>query len=472
MAVTPSVVWFRDDLRLDDNPALCAAIRRDGPVVAVYVLDEESAGFRPYGGAAKWWLHNSLVSLAKGLDERGAELVLRRGPAEQVLPLVVAETGAGAVFWNRRYGAAERAVDARLKTALRVVDVDVASFAATLLYEPWAIANGQGAPYSVFTPFWRACQAAPPPRAPFDSPAAIDGWVGQVATDNLDGWRLLPTKPDWAGGFRESWEPGEASAHRLLEQFLSDKLDDYADERDIPGQSATSGLSPHLRWGEISPYRVLHETEEARRGATGRRAEGATRFVTELGWREFASHVLFATPDLATVNWRREFDAFPWPPLNEDALRAWQRGRTGIPIVDAGMRELWRTGAMHNRVRMIVASFLIKNLLIDWRQGEQWFWDTLVDADAANNAFNWQWIAGSGADAAPYFRIFNPELQAKKFDPHGEYIRQNVPEWGTDAYPQPIVDLAETRKAALAAYDVVTRAKRASGETQDPDTAV
>jgi deoxyribodipyrimidine photo-lyase len=463
MAVTPSVVWFRDDLRLDDNPALLAAIRRGEPVVAVYVLDEESAGIRPYGGAAKWWLHGSLASLARGLVELGARLVLRRGPAESILPSLVAETGAGAVFWNRRYGAAERAVDARLKTALRNEGVEVASFAASLLYEPWVIANGQGAPYSVFTPFWRACQQAPPPRAPMDAPTAIGGWAGQVATDAFDGWGLLPTRPDWAGGLRDAWEPGEASAHRLLEEFLTDKLEVYADERDVPAQSATSGLSPHLRWGEISPHRVLHETEAARRGASGGAAAGATLFVTELGWREFASHVLFAAPDLATVNWRREFDAFPWPPLNEEALRAWQRGRTGIPIVDAGMRELWRTGSMHNRVRMIVASFLTKNLLNDWRLGEQWFWDTLVDADAASNAFNWQWVAGSGADAAPYFRIFNPELQAKKFDPHGEYIRQNVPEWGTDAYPAPIVELAGTRRAALGAYEVVTSAKRESG---------
>jgi deoxyribodipyrimidine photo-lyase len=460
MAVTPSVVWFRDDLRLDDNPALLAAIRRGDPVVAVFVLDEESEGIRPHGGAARWWLHQSLESLSAGLADVGARLILRRGPAEQILPALVAEVGAGAVFWNRRYGAAERAVDARLKTALRDDDVEVASFAASLLHEPWTIATGQGTPYSVFTPFWRACQAAPPPRPPFDPPTAIDGWDGRAASDDLDDWGLLPTRPDWAAGLRDAWEPGEASAHRLLEEFLTEKLDDYADDRDVPAQAATSGLSPHLRWGEISPYRVLHETEQSRRDASGRAAAGATRFVTELGWREFASHVLFVAPELATVNWRREFDAFPWPPLDEEALDAWQRGRTGIPIVDAGMRELWRTGAMHNRVRMIVASFLTKNLLIDWRLGEQWFWDTLVDADAASNAFNWQWVAGSGADAAPYFRIFNPELQAKKFDPHGEYIRQNVPEWGTENYPEPIVDLAETRRAALAAYEVVNRAKR------------
>lgn len=460
MAVTPSVVWFRDDLRLDDNPALHAAVERGGPIVAVYILDEESPGIRPHGGAARWWLHQSLASLAGTLEKAGARLILRSGAAEQVLPEVVAETGAEAVFWNRRYGQAERAVDARLKTRLRDDRLDVSSFAGSLLYEPWTIATGQGTPYSVFTPFWRACQAAPPPRAPVGAPESLDGWTGEIDSDALGGWALEPTRPDWAGGLREVWEPGEASAHALLDEFLAEKLDAYDDERDIPAQAATSRLSPHLRWGEISPHRVLHETGLARRGATGRRAASASRFLTELGWREFCSHVLFAAPDLATVNWRREFDAFPWPPLDPSALEAWQAGTTGIPIVDAGMRELWRTGSMHNRIRMVVASFLTKNLLIDWRLGEQWFWDTLVDADAASNAFNWQWVAGSGADAAPYFRVFNPELQAKKFDPHGEYIRQNVPEWGTDAYPQPIVDLAESRKAALAAYDVVTRAKR------------
>lgn len=460
MAVTPSVVWFRDDLRLDDNPALTAAVERGGPVVAVFVLDEESDGIRPHGGAARWWLHQSLTSLTADLAAAGVRLILRRGPAEAVIAGLVDETDAGAVFWNRRYGQAERAIDAGIKTRLRDDGLEVSSFAGSLLYEPWTIATGQGTPYSVFTPFWRACQAAPPPRAPVDAPDALDGWDGDALGDDLDGWRLEPSHPDWAGGLREAWQPGEASAHRLLEAFLADNLDGYADERDLPAQQSTSRLSPHLRWGEISPHRVLHETDAARRGATGRRAEGATRFLTELGWREFCSHVLFAAPDLATVNWRREFDAFPWPPLDRAALTAWQRGLTGIPIVDAGMRELWRTGSMHNRVRMVVASFLTKNLLIDWRLGEQWFWDTLVDADAASNAFNWQWVAGSGADAAPYFRIFNPELQAKKFDPHGEYIRQNVPEWGTDDYPQQIVDLAETRKAALAAYDAVTRSKR------------
>lgn len=458
MAVTgPAVVWFREDLRLDDNPALSAAAQSGRPLVAVYLLDDVSPGVRPLGGAARWWLHQSLTSLARSLAEHGVELVLRRGAAGEEIPRLVRETGAEAVFWNRRYGAAERSVDADLKAQLREDEVEVASFAAALLFEPWTITTGSGTPYSVFTPFWRACLASAPPRAPFDEPEAITGWTEKVATDRLETWQLEPTKPDWAGGLREAWQPGEASAHSLLHGFLTDKLAAYDDERDLPAEEATSGLSPHLRWGEISPHRIWAETDLVRRSASAREAASASRFLTELGWREFCYHVLFAAPDLATVNWRRGFDAFPWPPLDEGALAAWQQGRTGVPIVDAGMRELWRTGAMHNRIRMVVASFLTKNLLIDWREGERWFWDTLVDADSAANAFNWQWVAGSGADAAPYFRIFNPELQAKKFDPHGEYIRKNVPEWGTDAYPEPIVDLAETRRAALAAYDAVKR---------------
>ena len=455
----PSIVWFRDDLRLADNPALHAAVERGRPIVAVYVLDEESAGIRPIGGAARWWLHGSLVSLADSLESLGARLTLRRGPAEAVLTGLAASVGAGAVFWNRRYGAAERAVDARLKTGLRQSGLSADSFAGSLLHEPWTIQTGQGGSYSVFTPFWRACQAAPPPRPPYPAPAALAGYLGTLPSDDLADWALLPERPDWAAGLRAAWQPGEASAQRLLDGFLRDALPRYADERDEPARAATSRLSPHLRWGEISPFQIWHATEWARIGLTGRAQESASRFLTEVGWREFAHHVLFNAPDLATVNLRPEFDAFPWPPLDRTALAAWQQGRTGFPLVDAGMRELWRTGSMHNRVRMVTASFLIKNLLIDWREGEAWFWDTLVDADAASNPFGWQWVAGSGADAAPYFRVFNPELQAKKFDPQGEYIREFVPEWGTDAYPAPIVDLGETRQAALAAYEQIKGGK-------------
>ncbi|MGK3947612.1 cryptochrome/photolyase family protein [Microbacterium sp. K2] len=441
---SPSLVWLRDDLRLADNPALRAAIDRGEPLVVLYVLDEESPGIRPLGGAARWWLHHSLASLSDALDERGATLTLRRGPAERVVRETVSDTGATAVFWNRRYGGAERDIDTNLKTSLRDDGREVTSFQASLLHEPWTVRTGSGTHFSVFTPFWRACLALPTPRAPLPTPRSLDGVARPPASDDLDDWNLLPTRPDWAGGLRETWEPGEPAARARLHSFLHDDIGSYDRARDEPSAGATSLLSPRLRWGELSPFTVWHEAVDA---------DGAAGFLSELGWREFAWHTTFHSPDVATVNLRRQFDAFPWPPLDPAQLDAWQHGDTGVPLVDAGMRELWHTGFMHNRVRMVTASFLVKNLLIDWRRGEEWFWDTLVDADGASNPFNWQWVAGSGADAAPYFRVFNPELQAKKFDPRGLYISQ----WASDAPTEPIVDLAATRKAALAAYDVVKR---------------
>jgi len=444
-------VWLRDDLRLADNPALRAAIDRGEPVVALYVLDEESPGFRALGGAARWWLHHSLASLAERLAERGATLVLRRGPAARVVREAVTDAAASAVFWNRRYGGPEREVDAALKAGLRADGVEASSFAGSLLFEPGTVSTGAGTPYSVFTPFWRACLALPSPRAPIAAPRDVAGPRHPLSSDDLDEWGLLPRDPDWAGGLREAWVPGEPAARRRLREFLAEELGAYDRARDEPAAGATSLLSPRLRWGELSPHTVWHETV-----ATG----GGGRFLSELGWREFAWHTLFRFPDLATRNLRPEFDAFPWPASDPDLLEAWQRGRTGVALVDAGMRELWRTGFMHNRVRMVAASFLVKNLLIDWRRGEQWFWDTLVDADAASNPFNWQWVAGSGADAAPYFRVFNPDLQARKFDPDRRYVRQWAPEHVSDDPPESLVDLVESRKAALNAYEQVRRAAR------------
>lgn len=448
---SPSIVWFRDDLRLADNPALRAAIERGEAVIALYVLDEESPGIRALGGAARWWLHHSLASMDERLRERGGALVLRRGPAERIVREMVTEVGAGAVYWNRRYGGAERAIDSALKASLRAEGLEVASFAGSLLHEPWTVTTGSGTHYSVFTPFWRACLALPAPRAPLPEPRTVEGPQRTPATEALEDWSLLPTAPDWADGLRETWEPGEPAARRRLRHFLDEDLGHYDRARDEPASGATSRLSPHLRWGEISPFTVWHE-------AVG--VDGAGGFLSELGWREFAWHTLYHSPDLASENLRPEFDAFPWPPLDPTHLDAWQHGETGVPLVDAGMRELWHTGYMHNRVRMVVASFLVKNLLIDWRRGEEWFWDTLVDADEASNPFNWQWVAGSGADAAPYFRVFNPELQAKKFDPQNLYISR----WAADAPAEPIVDLGDTRKAALAAYDVVKRTPRTRRE--------
>lgn len=454
---SPSIVWFRDDLRLADNPALRAAIDRGEPIVALFVLDEESDEVRALGGAAKWWLHGSLSSLAERLSERGTTLVLRRGRAEDIVPAVVRDIGAGAIFWNRRYGH-ERDLDARLKSALREDGVEVGSFAASLLFEPWTVRTGSGTPYSVFTPFWRACQELPAPRQPLPEPREIAGPRAHPDSDALEDWGLLPQHPDWAQGLRDTWEPGEPAARARLREFLDEDLGDYDRARDEPSADATSRLSPRLRWGEVSPFQVWHETV-AHRG-TGAHAASASRFLSELGWREFAWHTLFHFPDLATKNWRAQFDAFPWPRLKPTHLEAWQRGRTGVALVDAGMRELWHTGVMHNRVRMVVGSFLVKNLLIDWRHGEQWFWDTLVDADAASNPFNWQWVAGSGADAAPYFRIFNPERQRDRFDPHDAYVREWAPEHVSSDPPQPIVDLSDTRRQALDAYDAVKRAAR------------
>jgi deoxyribodipyrimidine photo-lyase len=449
----PALVWLRDDLRLADNPALRAAVDRGGPVVVLYLL-EDGPGIRPIGGAGRWWLHHSLDALAAALEQRGGRLTLRRGEAAEVVPRVIAETGADAVFWNRRYGAA-REIDAALKARLRDDGLEVDSFAANLLVEPWTVLTDQGTPYRVFTPFWKAAREREF-RDPVAEPRTVEAPSGTVASDELDDWGLLPTHPDWAEGLRETWTPGERGAHARLEHFAEATLADY-DQRDEPAQEATSLLSPHLSFGEISPVQIWRRLHGELSPAA--RRNGA-KFFSELGWREFNYNILFHRPEVATVNIRPQFDAFPWSEPDEAALEAWRTGRTGIPLVDAGMRELWRTGYMHNRVRMITASFLIKNLLVDWRVGEQWFWDTLVDADEASNPGNWQWVAGSGADAAPYFRVFNPERQAERFDPHGEYIRRWVPEVGTADYPEPIVDLAATRREALDAYEAVKAAGR------------
>ncbi|MBG6084568.1 cryptochrome/photolyase family protein [Zhihengliuella flava] len=452
-----TLVWFRDDLRLADHPALRAALEKEGPVICLYVLDEESAGVRSLGGAARWWLHHSLEALADRVQDRGGTLVLRRGPAADVVPEVADAAGADAVFWNRRYGGAEREVDSSVKDTLRQAGIEAHSFAGSLLFEPWTITTGQGGHYKVFTPFWKACLAEPPPRAPLPEPREVPGPASPPASDDLDAWGLTPTAPDWAGGLREAWEPGELAARRRLRDFLEQDVDEYDRARDEPAAGTTSLLSPHLRFGEISPYTVWHEAVSSGRDVGG--------FLSEIGWREFAWHTLYHFPALARENLNARFDAFPWPELNEDHLRFWQQGRTGVALVDAGMRELWETGTMHNRVRMVVASYLVKNLMIDWRHGEEWFWDTLVDADEASNPFNWQWVAGSGADAAPYFRIFNPETQAKKFDPQHQYVGRWAPEYvsGDELLPEPLVDLRASRQQALDAYEEVKGASNERG---------
>jgi deoxyribodipyrimidine photo-lyase len=458
---SPSIVWFRDDLRASDNPALHAAAERGEPIVCVYVLDDAGTEIRPLGGAARWWLHHSLQALSASLAEIGLELTLRRGPAQAELDRLVHESSAGAVFWNRRYGEAERAIDAAIKSSLRDRGIEARSSQASLLFEPWTIMTGQNAPYRVFTPFYRSCLAEPEPRRPLPAVEGVEPHAG-VASDELGDWALLPTRPDWAGGLREAWTPGERTGLERLRSFLRDELSSYVAEQDLPAQDATSGLSPYLRWGEVSPFQVWHGTRAHvasldRRTAEGARAaDAAAAFLRQLVWREFSYHLLFHWPSITHANMRPAFDDFPWNEPDDVVMGAWQQGRTGIPLVDAGMRELWQTGIMHNRVRMVVASFLVKNLRIDWREGERWFWDTLVDADAAANSVNWQWVAGSGVDAAPYFRVFNPELQASKFDPAREYIRRFVPEIDDETYPPPLVDLKESRRAALDAYATIS----------------
>jgi deoxyribodipyrimidine photo-lyase len=476
-AGAPVLLWFRQDLRLIDNPALAAAVATGRPVIPVFVLDEHAAGRWAPGGAARWWLHVSLAALAGALVERGSRLVLRRGRAVDVIPRLVEETGAVAVHASRLYEPWARASDAAVAAALKRRGVAIHGANTALLFEPWTVRTQAGGPFGVYTPFSRACFAAGPPPRPLPAPAHIPRPEHLPPSEALDDWGLLPTSPDWAGGLRATWRPGEDGAQGRLERFLAHGLEDYDTDRNRPDRDATSGLSPHLHWGEISPRQVWHAAEAA--GAPRRR--GTETFLKELLWREFSYHLLWHNPEMPEQPLKEAFRNFPWrndPP----ALRAWQRGRTGYPIVDAGMRQLWHTGWMHNRVRMIVASFLIKHLLIPWQEGEAWFWDTLVDADLAANSASWQWVAGCGADAAPYFRIFNPVLQGRKFDPEGAYVRRWVPElahlpaahihapWEAPpvalhdagvtlgrSYPHPIVDHAAARARALAALESIVQ---------------
>ncbi|MBG6179908.1 cryptochrome/photolyase family protein [Arthrobacter sp. CAN_A1] len=460
--MAPTLVWLRDDLRLSDNPALSAALDADTKdLIICFVFDEASDGIRPLGGATRWWLHHSLTALSGAVEKLGGQLVLRSGPAEDVIRGLVAETGAERVVWNRRYALPERTIDASVKSWCSDTGVEATSYQANLLFEPWQVTTGAGGPYKVFTPFWRACRDQPEPRAPLPAPERLTGPT--LPSEDLSSWKLLPTAPDWSGGLQDQWTPGEAGAWERLDGFLDGSVTGYAGNRDLPGVEGTSRLSPHLRFGEISPFQIWHASKSATNGSV---AKDIQVFGSEVGWREFCWQLLYHNPDLATENYRRDFDGFAWQTPTPGELGAWQHGRTGYPLVDAGMRQLWDTGWMHNRVRMAAASFLIKNLMVDWRVGEQWFWDTLVDADSASNPANWQWVAGSGADASPYFRIFNPVTQSKKFDKEGNYLKRFVPElrgagnvhepWkdaeAPDGYPSPVVDLAETRERALSAY--------------------
>lgn len=466
MPSAPILLWLRQDLRLDDHPALSAAAAA-GPVVPVYVLDDSPQSWGP-GGASRWWLHHSLAALGRDLAERGAPLILRRGDPAEIIPRLVAETGARALYVSRLYDGHNRAIGERIRAALP--DTEIKSFNSALLFEPWSIRNKAGQPYRVFTPFWRCCLEQGPPPPPQPAPERLSAPAALPASLSLDDLALLPVKPDWAGGLRQSWTPGEAAARECLGDFVEDHLANYHLMRDRPDQPGTSRLSPYLHFGEISPRRIWHEV-------AARNAPGGDSFLRELGWREFCHNLLHLHPDLPERSLKAEFVNFPWA-AEDGHFDAWTRGRTGYPIVDAGMRAMWHSGWMHNRVRMIVGSFLVKDLLLPWQKGEAWFWDVLVDADLASNAAGWQWISGSGADAAPYFRVFNPVLQGEKFDPRGRYVRQWVPElarmpdmyihrpWeapphvlreaGVElgvTYPRPIVDHGAARRRALAAYE-------------------
>ena len=479
-----SILWLRRDLRLDDHPALHAALRDGERLVPLYIHapDEESSW--PPGAASRWWLHHSLTALDEALRARGSRLWIASGDSLVELRRVIAATGARAVHWSRLYDPSTRERDGRIKQALRADGLRVESHPGALLFEPWEIATGKGEPYRVFTPFWksglgRLARLAAPIPAPETLPPSPEHADTEGASPAITSLALLPRLP-WDGGLRTTWTPGERGARARADAFIDSRILTYGQARDLPSHPGTSQLSPHLHFGEIGPRRLLSQLAERIGDPTAAPAEPFTR---ELGWREFAHHLIYHFPHTTDAPLDTRFVDFPWRTEDsERLLTAWQRGRTGIPLVDAGMRELWHTGWMHNRVRMVVASFLTKNLRLPWQEGTRWFWDTLVDADLAANTLGWQWSAGCGADAAPYFRIFNPVLQGERFDPDGAYVRRWCPEltrlpnrsihqpWTAPAallrqcgihlgidYPTPVVDLKASREAALAAYESIKR---------------
>lgn len=470
-----SIVLFRQDLRLSDNPALSHAAAK-GPVIGLYVIDDVSLpNGRLPGEASRWWLHHSLKQLKLSLGN----LVVLRGNPLEIVPEFAHRVGASGVYWNRCYEPNAITRDTEMKTGLVANDFDVSSFNGSLLFEPWDHMTKSGTPFKVYSAFWRSClrsAVSPPIVKPKIEIECYDNVGVQIAD-----WGLLPTKPDWAQGFQPLWQPGETGARRRLAAFLDTGLPGYGELRNRPDLENISRLSPHIHFGEISPRQIWATTMfHGTKNPVIR--NDADKFLSEIGWREFAYHLLYHFPTLPVQNWKSGFDNYPWVE-NSDHLAAWQKGMTGYPIVDAGMRELWATGYMHNRVRMVAASFLVKHLRIHWQQGEAWFWDTLVDADLANNAASWQWVTGSGADAAPYFRIFNPITQGRKFDPDGSYVRHWCPELAKlptkfvhapfeapkdilahcgvllgKSYPEPIVDHSSARAAALEGYNAVKSA--------------
>lgn len=458
-------MWFRQDLRLADNAALSAATAA-GVVLPLFILDEETPGSWRWGAASRWWLHKSLAALGEKVP-----LVLRRGETVSVLEKTVKESGAKALYFARDYSPWSPVLEQRVKDLCNRLGAECHRFDGFLLHEPETIRSSSGEFFKVYTPFSRACFAAMGERVARPAPQ-VTWWQGKIANEVIDDWHLLPQRPNWAAGFEDLWYPGEDGARRRLADFLKKGLRGYADGRDRPDKSFTSRLSPHLHWGEISPLQVWNSTEQAMAAARGSLDRDGEKFLKELLWREFSHHLLHHVPVLPEEPFRVEFNNFPWTDDSKN-LAAWQMGRTGYPIVDAGMRELWATGTMHNRVRMVAASFLVKHLLIPWQAGERWFWDTLVDADLGNNAANWQWVAGCGADASPYFRIFNPMLQGEKFDPEGIYVRSWLPElkdvpkafihcpWEMAEppgnYPAPIIAHGLARARALEAFKTIKK---------------
>ncbi|MDT3377781.1 deoxyribodipyrimidine photo-lyase [Labrys neptuniae] len=474
----PAIAWFRDDLRLRDNPALHAACQAGVPVICLYIHEPAGEGRRPEG-AALWWLNGSLAALDADLRARGGQLHVLAGAAGEVLKTAVDKIDAGAVYWNRRYDPAGRDIDTQIKADLRARGVDAHSFNGSLLSEPWTISSQSGEPYRVFGAFWRAFQqrtVEPPLPAP---PACAFAPLPEEAAQHFSyptGLEPDPQRPDWAVAMRADWTRGEAAGLACLQDFLDEDLAGYADNRDRLDARTTSRLSPYLHAGNVSARQLWHALSARQHRGMAAGDRDAEKFRSELGWREFSYSLLYHCPSLHERNLQPDFDAMPWRRGHED-LGAWKKGMTGYPVVDAAMRQLWATGWMHNRARMIVASFLVKHLLIDWREGERWFWETLVDADPANNPASWQWVAGSGADAAPYFRIFNPVTQGEKFDPDGTFVKRWLPKLGRLAapfihrpwtasstqlaaagirlgktYPFPIVDHKIARERALAAW--------------------
>ena len=457
----PQILWLRRDLRMADNPALFAAASQ-GPVVAVYVLDDDAAGDHAYGGASRWWLHQSLESLAKSFGKRNSQIILRRGDAVEELCKVAKAIGANTVHANRHYEPWWRKAQGKLAEKL-----DLQLYDGNYLLSPGAVKTGSGTPYKIYTPFSKATLEQLPPRDIVPEPETLSSPENWPTSDALEDWNLLPTKPDWAGGMRDFWEAGESAAHDRINWWI-DHVEHYDDARNLPSVDKTSRMSPHLHWGEISPVQIWHKFKD-------KRSQGWKTFEKELIWRDYAQNVICQFPSYPLESYRDAFEDMGWRNPNrghliQEDLEAWQRGQTGYPIVDAGMRQLWQTGWMHNRVRMIAASFLIKHLLIDWRHGEQWFWDTLVDADLASNAANWQWVAGTGVDSNMFVRIMAPLSQSEKFDA-AAYIREYVPELADldepyihdpeehgckpDDYPAKIIAHKEGRARALEAYRVM-----------------